>query len=59
MLRFGLSLAAAALVTFAGYSALGTAAAPQLKAIATVVARPHHPSPLSVTGTLRGVPVLQ
>lgn len=59
MLRFGLSLVAAALVTVAGYAALGNAATPHLKVIATVVARPHTASSLSVTGTLRGVPVLQ
>ena len=59
MLRFGFSLAAAALVTVAGYSALGSAATPPLKVIATVVSRHHHGASLSQTGTLRGVPVLQ
>ena len=59
MLRFGFSLVAAAVLTLAGYSALGSAAAPGLKVIATVVSRPHHATPLTATGTLRGVPVLQ
>jgi hypothetical protein len=40
--RFLVSLAAAALVTFAGTEALGAAIAPApLKIIATVVAHPH------------------
>jgi hypothetical protein len=40
--RFLVSLAAAAIVVFAGTEALGSAIAPaQLKIIATVVAHPH------------------
>lgn len=53
MLRFALSLVAAAAIVFSGYAAFGTAAAapaPGLKVIATVVAHAHRGQTISVSG---------
>jgi hypothetical protein len=61
VLRFGFSLLAAALLTFAGYSALGHAAAPsapQLRVIATVTVHAHHRAAFSAAATPQTLPLL-
>jgi hypothetical protein len=58
MVRFALSLAAAAVIAVSGYAALGAAAhTTPLKVIAVVVAHGHHSSLSALHG--QGEPVVQ
>ena len=63
MFRFSLCLAAAILIAFLGYSALGYAthasSRPGLKVIAVVVAHPHHHPAISAFRSPSGLPILQ
>jgi hypothetical protein len=62
VIRFGLSLLAAGLITFAGYAALGHAATSpsgaHMKVIATVTARAHHRPALSDAAAPQSLPLL-
>ncbi|MGA8535746.1 MAG: hypothetical protein WB615_16685 [Candidatus Tumulicola sp.] len=62
MVRFGLSLVAASLIVFSGYSALGAATGstggPSLKVIAVVVAHARHRSSVSTLRSQPEVPVV-
>jgi len=63
MVRFALSLAAAAVIAVSGYSVLGAAAhatpTPALKVIAVVVAHAHHRPAVGAIRSQGATPVVQ